>query len=180
MNANVQTLDTMPWYKYKAPWLLMSVPALTVVAGIATLVIALATSDGMVEEDYYKRGLAVNQDITRDRKAEDLGLSAELMVGMKEVRVFLDSKTGMQLPDSLVVHFKHATRGGMDQAIALKHEGGFYVGNLEELAPGKWRLALEDTDGVWRLMNNNFFPTQHESASLLPLPVLAASRPPAD
>lgn len=40
--------QTLPWYRHRWPWLLMSGPALVVVAGIATTVIAVRTADPMV------------------------------------------------------------------------------------------------------------------------------------
>jgi hypothetical protein len=39
---------TLPWYRHRWPWLLMSGPAIVVVAGIATMVIAVRTADPMV------------------------------------------------------------------------------------------------------------------------------------
>ncbi|MCL2021872.1 MAG: FixH family protein [Betaproteobacteria bacterium] len=179
MTANAQTLDTMPWYKYPWPWFFLAIPALTVVAGFYTFFLASTSFDGMVEDDYYKRGLAINQDIARDHKAADLGLTAEAMIGRGEVRVFLNAKGDIPHPDYLLMRFRHATRAGMDQSIELHYEGGFYSGSIEQLYPGKWRLALEDTDEVWRLLSN-FDPDKHESVRLLPLPVLAASMAPAD
>ena len=39
---------SLPWYRHRWPWLLMSGPAIVVVAGIATTVIAVRTNDPMV------------------------------------------------------------------------------------------------------------------------------------
>ena len=39
-----------PWYRQGWPWFLIAFPATAVVAGIATLVIAIQTFDGMVVE----------------------------------------------------------------------------------------------------------------------------------
>ena len=48
-----------PWYRQGWPWFLIALPATAVVAGIATLVIAAKTFDGMVVDDYYKEGQAI-------------------------------------------------------------------------------------------------------------------------
>jgi hypothetical protein len=48
-----------PWYKEPWPWILMAPPATAVLAGIATVWIAVASADGLVAEDYYKQGLAM-------------------------------------------------------------------------------------------------------------------------
>jgi len=176
MNVNAQVLDTMPWYRQMWPWFLMSFPVLAIVGGIITVILVLGSPNPMVVADYYKRGLAVNQDIARDHKAVDLGLTAQAMIGVGEVRVFLTTETGMSLPDELVMHFYHPTLDNMDQTVALKQEGGFYSGALLPLPPGKikWRLTLEDTEGVWRLISN-FNPAEEDSTRLLPLPLAAAS-----
>ena len=43
-----------PWYREPWPWILMAGPAIVVVAGIATAVIAIRTSDPLVA-DYDAR-----------------------------------------------------------------------------------------------------------------------------
>ena len=64
---------TKPWYREPWPWLLMSGPAIVVVAGIITTVLAVRTHDGLVVDDYYKQGLAVNKDLSRDLAAKKIG-----------------------------------------------------------------------------------------------------------
>ena len=54
------------WYREPWPWLVMSGPAIVVVAGIGTAIIAFRTSDGLVADDYYKQGLVINQTLKRD------------------------------------------------------------------------------------------------------------------
>ena len=39
----------------------MSGPAIVVVAGIYTAYLAIVSNDGLVDDDYYKQGLAVSQ-----------------------------------------------------------------------------------------------------------------------
>ena len=65
-----------PWYRQRWPWLLMLGPAIVVVAGIVTAVIAIETDDGLVADDYYKRGLAINQTLERAARTAVLGLTA--------------------------------------------------------------------------------------------------------
>jgi len=40
-----------------------------VVAGLATAVIAVRTADGLVAEDYYRRGVDINRRLTREERA---------------------------------------------------------------------------------------------------------------
>ena len=68
--------DGRPWYKEPWPWILMVGPVVVIIAGILTAWLAIKSHDGLVEDDYYKEGLAVNQRLKRDHKAGDLGLLA--------------------------------------------------------------------------------------------------------
>jgi hypothetical protein len=45
----------------------MSGPAAVVVAGVVTTWIAFATADSLVAEDYYKRGLTINDRLACER-----------------------------------------------------------------------------------------------------------------
>ena len=60
-----------PWYRERWPWILMSGPAIVIVAGVITTWIAFATSDGLVADDYYKRGLEVNAVLKREQEARN-------------------------------------------------------------------------------------------------------------
>ncbi len=71
----------------------MTGPAIVVLAGVITTYLAVVTSDGLVADDYYKRGLAINQTLARDLVARQLGLRAQIAFepGFGRVAVTLDS-----------------------------------------------------------------------------------------
>jgi hypothetical protein len=52
-----------PWWKFGHVWLVISGPAIVVVAGFATLWIALAIPDPVVAEDYYQQGIEINKTL---------------------------------------------------------------------------------------------------------------------
>ena len=54
-----------PWYKQLWPWLLISLPASAVFGGIATFILAVNSPNALVADDYYKQGLAINQQTER-------------------------------------------------------------------------------------------------------------------
>jgi len=56
-----------PWWKHGHVWLLISGPAAVVVASFATLWIAIATNDPVVDSDYYRRGIEINRQLAKDR-----------------------------------------------------------------------------------------------------------------
>ncbi len=145
-------IDRKPWYREPWPWLLVAFPLTAVVAGTATLIIALRTDDGLVANDYYKEGLAINRQLEREQKAADLGLKIIASVDEKTsmVRVHLEGKGG--LPAGLNLHFVHPTRAGMDQNIALRATpGGWFEGQLKYPPMANWQLILEDAGHKWRL-----------------------------
>ncbi len=141
-----------PWYREPWPWILMSGPAIVVCAGVATAVIAVETNDGLVAEDYYQRGLAINKVIAREERAQALGLAATLQFneGRDRVRVLVTSGTAPAEPPTL--RLVNATRSGLDQSVALHAAGaGVYEGAVRIPAQGPWNLQLEDAHGSWRL-----------------------------
>ena len=137
-----------PWYRQLWPWLLLSGPAAVIVAGAATIWIAFASADGLVAEDYYKQGLAINRRLAREDEARRLGISATVKVHDRRLRVDL---TG-QKPEVLFVHLAHATRAGHDVRLRLTPVApGSYEAETGALPAGRWRIVIEDPRGAWRL-----------------------------
>ena len=140
-----------PWYREPWPWIVMSGPALVVVAGVITAVIAIRTSDGLVADDYYKQGLMVNRVAERETRALALGIAAKVVFNEERDRVRVILASNAPLPNGLRLTLVHPTRHA-DQAIALRHAGaGLYEGRLNPPPNAAWRIALEDTAGTWRV-----------------------------
>jgi hypothetical protein len=147
--------DAKPWYKEPWPWLLMSGPAIVIVAGFVTLWLAIASNDGLVADDYYKQGLAVNQRLQRDHLASDLGLRADVMRSGDQLRLLLTTEKGTALPERLVLKLAHPTRAGQDQSVSMLAEGqGFYGGSLSAGITGRWHVTIEDPAGKWRIQGD--------------------------
>jgi len=139
-----------PWYREPWPWLLMAGPATVVVAGAVTVWLAIVSADGLVADDYYKRGLAINREIDRDREATARGISADVEArgGMLRVRLH-----GAAEPEALFARLVHATRAGYDQRVRLSRVGPrSYETAIPELVAGRWSLILEDARGEWRIV----------------------------
>ncbi|HRF04411.1 FixH family protein [Accumulibacter sp.] len=161
--------DSGPWYREPWPWLIMLGPAVVIVAGVATAYLAVISDDGLVADDYYKQGLAINQRGERDRRAAELGLEAELILGGNNdrIRVLLRANEGTLLPAKLALRVTHPTRPGFDQRVSLRSEGGGVYG--AELAPihGRWRLVLEDERQEW-LLAGDWESEKQPALTLLP------------
>jgi hypothetical protein len=85
-----------PWYREPWPWILAAGPFIVVVAGFYTAWLAIKSNDGLVTEDYYKKGLAANQTIARSEQAASLGLVAGVRIASDTLSVRLQaSETGI-------------------------------------------------------------------------------------
>jgi len=144
--------DNRPWYKERWPWLLMAGPAIVIVAGMTTLWLAISSNDGLVTDDYYKQGLAVNQSMQRDHYAASLGLRADLMRSDQNIRLLLGTESEHALPAVIKLQLAHPTRAGHDQLIEMSADGpGLYTGKLTTNIMGRWLVSIEDPAGKWRL-----------------------------
>jgi len=152
-------LDNGPWYRQPWPWILMLGPFVVVIAAIVTAWIAWSTSDGLVTEDYYKKGLVANQTILRSDRATQLGLVAALRFTAERVSVRLSAKdAGFAPPAALQVTISHPTRAGLDQSRMLINDGQSYAGDFHLPASGHWLVLLEDDKKTWRLLGNVILP----------------------
>jgi hypothetical protein len=150
-----------PWYRERWPWLLMAGPALVVAASAVTLWLALTSEDGLVADDYYKRGLAINQALSRSHAAAAAHYQAHLAFDRAagKVRVTL-SGTGA-LPGALQLRLIHPTRAGMDQRVMMTAAAmGAYEGALAAPRAGRWLVTLEDERRNWRLTGEWHLPEQ--------------------
>ena len=83
MSASRTRRDSLPWYKERWTWLLMLMPATAIVAGFITLWLAITSFDGLVADDYYKQGLAINQTLAR-ANAGATGLAVQVVASSVE------------------------------------------------------------------------------------------------
>ncbi len=80
----------IPWYRVPFVWLLIGVPASSVILGIIMITLAIRTDDGLVIDDYYQHGKEINQVLARDEVARERGAQA---------RLIFDIQTGVLSPN---------------------------------------------------------------------------------
>ena len=142
-----------PWYREPWPWFLALGPAIVVVAGAVTTTLAITTSDGLVSDDYYKQGLAINRTLAREERASDLQVTARVQFNEERQRVRVWLTAGAVPPKTLRLALFHGARASDDQAIVLGAIApGLYEGTLRQPGAGKWQLRLEDGEGTWRIV----------------------------
>lgn len=151
----------------------MAGPAAVIVAGAVTTWLAVVSFDGLVADDYYRRGLAINQELRRDQAALDRGITAavEKREGVLRVRLswgqshFSTGQPGNATalagkvtltpmePEVLFVRLVHPTRAGHDQRLRLARIApGIYETALPALPAGRWQAVIEDPRGEWRIV----------------------------
>lgn len=164
MNASREPAPA-PWYRHPYVWLLMAFPALSVVAGVTTLVVATRIWDGLVVDDYYRRGILINQELGRDRAATRRGLAAAIdyRPGAAQVRVLLTAAPRQPAPPAVRVSFLHRTRAGFDQSVeamlapaAPDAPAYRYEAKAPALVRGHWDVLIEADD--WRLLDSIVVP----------------------
>ena len=138
------------WYAEPWVWLLIALPMTAVIGGMITIYLAVSTSDGLVVDDYYERGKAINLDLARDDAAARYRLNASLALYQgNAVQLQLNAING-SWPESVRLSLLHPTRAGFDQVVQLHHTGtGTYQGKIAALGKGHWYVQLEADD--WRL-----------------------------
>lgn len=143
-------VTSKPWYRERWPWLLAIMPTVAVIGGFITAWLAVTSNDGLVVDDYYKQGKAINQTKERDRLAQSLGLAAQLLPQSNVLLVNLSGRLESP-PGQLHLKFMHPTRTGDDHELTLEWNGSAYKGMLPVLNSAYYRVQLTPEVGDWRL-----------------------------
>ena len=154
-----------PWYKQFWPWFLMTFPALAVIAGIITIILAVESDDGLVTDNYYKKGLAINQ--TLDKKQQALKLNIEAHANWDPLTQTISLKLSgnmAELPPRLTMQLAHATRAKQDQIITLflSPDKTSYTGRVKTVKQGNWIIILEPENQNWRIDGRVTLPEQNK------------------
>ena len=147
-----ETSSVEPWYKQFWPWFLIALPLTAVIGSMITMKIAFTDADGLVKDDYYKEGLAMNQDKARKRYAENLGLEAQGRVNIDTGSVTVElNDAAIGHYDKLHVTMIHPTRSNNDMSIAVQKSGeNTYIGQMNiDPKPGHWWFRLSPEINNW-------------------------------
>ena len=61
--VNQESVVSKPWWRYGYVWMVISGPAVVVVAGFYTLWLAISLPDPVIAEDYYQQGIEINKTL---------------------------------------------------------------------------------------------------------------------
>lgn len=62
-SPSTETVPAGPWWKHGHVWLVISGPAIVVVASFVTFYLAASGQDPVVDEDYYRKGIEINKTL---------------------------------------------------------------------------------------------------------------------
>lgn len=152
-------VESLPWYRHALVWMIIAIPLSAVLAGFATFYLAVTTDDGLVADDYYKQGLAINVQIERQVVAKQLGVSADIKIESKTgfINVDLDKGRLEDYPSPLTLALKHASNEQKDRVIQVQHGlDNHYVGYVKDgVHEGVWHIELSnqnlEAEKQWRL-----------------------------
>ena len=141
-----------PWF-----WVVVGLPAVVVLACFYMLYLAISTNDGVVSDDYYKEGLAINQDLRRDDKARAYGLVGELVLadGSAKLRLRSNEQVAQSLSGQpLALFLQNLGAPERDQNLTLLPVAG-EIGTWRAVIPempskGHWQIQVQTSE--WRLM----------------------------
>ena len=129
-------------------WLMWALPGGAVVAGLATLAIALHGADRPLPEAYHWEGERLDADFARQRAAVVLGVRVTFQAANGRCVAHLVSASGD--PAALDVLLTHGIDAGLDRALRLPRVApGEYAADCESPPPGKWRIAVDEPAGAW-------------------------------
>ncbi len=162
------------WYQIPIVWLVVGIPLVSIVVTLSIVWISVKTFDGVVVDDYYRKGLEINRELARDRNAKSISLEANASIVDGQLHFELRSDSNVSWPDKLELGFYHPTVSNRDILVTLNHEGsGQYSAPPLQLAFGKWNV-ITGTE-IWRLKGTLYHPAE-KGFSLKPVQSVSVSR----
>lgn len=152
--------EARPWYKEPYVWMLIAFPASTVIAGIIFISQAVTTKDSLVNDNYYKDGLAINQELAWDKKAKTNDIKGNMTFSSDEA-TFEVTNTRLVLPSFLKVYLSHPTLEEFDQELMLQKipNSRLYKGLTNSTAKGRFYMRIESPEQQWRIRTDIFIET---------------------
>jgi hypothetical protein len=147
------TQEKNKWYQQPMVWLVIAIPLSAVIVGAILLTLSITTFDGLVEDDYYKKGKEINQLLVRDEFALNNGISAQVSIDDQTgiIVVELSNAGGYIFPKQMGLSLLHPTQSKQDVKLLLSQgpDGRYYAELLNPLRDGRWYFKVSEPN--WRL-----------------------------
>ncbi|NMM41780.1 FixH family protein [Pseudoalteromonas arctica] len=157
-------MSPTPWYKNFWPWFLIFFPLVAIIGCISLFITAIGNGPDMVVDDYYKKGKAINLELSKFNKAKALYLHGELTVDSDKIS-FKFNKGDSSNIHALKLSFYHRTIQDHDFAIHLTpNANGEFTAIIAPFINGAYTVFIEPTDGSWKLKENITLPHEQSIA----------------
>ena len=153
-------MQPTPWYKNFWPWFLIFFPLVAIIGCISLFITAIGNGPDMVVDDYYKKGKAINLELTKFEKAKALYLHGGLNVTNERVS-FKFTKGDSSNVHALKLSFYHRTIKAHDFTATLTPNANQeFTALLDKYTPGAYSVFIEPIDGSWKMKENITLPTE--------------------
>jgi len=117
------------------------------------LTLSIQSFDGLVVDDYYKRGKEINRVLERDIYAKKNNISANVQLSSEKLIVAIDTQDLYALSAEIEVRFLHPTQSGRDFSLRVDQQSpGHYSAEISHLPVGRWIVQIGTP--LWRLVTN--------------------------
>ena len=150
--------------------MLIGIPLSSVIMGIFFISLAVGTKDTLVRDNYYKEGLAMNQEMKWDKKAKEWNVQAELSINKNTASLTLLNSRQLA-PSVLQLKLSHPTLSEFDRDSLLqlskeKKDGKpVFQGFIDDTTDGRYYVQVEAPEQTWRL-RTELYIAQGESSLL--------------
>ena len=153
---------SQPWYKQFWPWFLIILPGTVVVACISTYILFVEHDVDLVAEDYYKKGKAINIDLSKIKVAQELSIFAKVRSVGNTIEIEIEIDKGkLEHNPAINATFTHRTLPNHDFSQLLTSDAkNIYRINLKEPLTGPWFIELLPHDRAWLIQGRTNFPTE--------------------
>jgi hypothetical protein len=146
-------MNAQPWYRHPMLYLVIGLPAAAVIAGFATLFLAMGGAGDAGDGRVRRVAQTQTADLAPDLAAAGLALRAEAAADSNGA---VSLRFGIAAPDtpSLRLTLRHSTDSQYDLVARLVRAGeGVYLGRLQApRAAGAYNAELAPEDSAWRLV----------------------------
>lgn len=154
--------SSTPAYKEPWFWFLMAPLFGVFIMGFTMLYLSISTNDGVIVDNFYKDGLAINAREEQDSYARELHLTAQLRLDQTLANIQVKGEL-TELPDSIWLHIIYPTKESRDIKVPLQRSGDIFTGALPEVISGRYQVMISPrhkSNAMWRLHAESTFPLQ--------------------
>ncbi len=157
-------MDTKPWYRQFWPWFLIALPGSVVIAGLTTVYIAFNGADKLVNDNYYRDGLAINQRLEQDHLALEMGLSADVRLDSESGELFVTLQGSEISAPTLFLQLIHPVDDKRDRELilSLMTPNHYRVDLDSQLSYRYYLRLLPEPRREWRLNGEMNFSETHQ------------------